>query len=321
MEAVPIIKEPLILLLAKNDFSIIERRMYWSVLTAIKSQQTLKKGEEIPNARTSQNMVFRVHISDLFANGTKPSISDLKKAAERITSRRIVFEGKNDLSFSYIIPFPKVHYQRGYITITLFADVVPLFINLSKGYSQYQLKAAISLTSEYAQLLYPHLCRYLDTQMMRINLDELRKLLGAEKYARYSNFKQRVLDVSLTEINERTDVSVSMQESKEGRFVKWLTFSIRRKHPREKEYQAFLKEMDTAQNLPVEELRRYAVSVFHYFKFSAQQQQDILNDEEKLNAFIRAESYIAQGVKDIDDPTAYVAASVFGYGKKNSGNK
>ncbi|MFD1145484.1 replication initiation protein [Larkinella insperata] len=323
MEGIPIIKEPLTLLLAKHEFTLLERRMYWAVLRAIKSEQILKKKGDSEPFPTFQNKVFRIHISELFANETNPSITDLKKAADRITSRRIIFdtESVTSPSFSYIVPFPKVNYSRGYITITMFSDVVPVFINLSEGYSQFQLKAAISLTSEYAQLLYPRLCRYLDTGFWRVHVDDLREMLNAEKYPRYSNFKQRVLDVSLTEINDRTDVSIKMEESKEGRFVKWLTFSIRKKHPREKEYQAFLSEMDTAKKLPLEELRRYAVSVFPYFNFSPKQQQEILNDEEKLNAFIRAESYLAQGVKDIEDPTAYVAASVFGYAKKKSVGK
>ncbi|GAA4462984.1 hypothetical protein GCM10023189_40400 [Nibrella saemangeumensis] len=312
MELLPQIKEPLTLLLARHEFTLLERRIYWAVLKALKNDQTTSK--EI--AKFETNKEFRIHISELFATDTNPSISDLKKAAERITSRRIVFEEAENDSFSYIVPFPFVKYQRGYIHIVMLANVVPYFINLSRGYSQYQLKAAISLTSEYAQLLYPRLCRFLDTGFWRIEVDELRQLLQAEKYPRYSNFKQRVLDVSLNEINTRTDITVGFEEGKEGKAVRWLTFSIRKKHEREDEYRTFLDEVNTALNQTLERRRAFVIHVLPNYNFTPSQQQQILDDEEKLNRFIRAESYVAQGVGDIKDPTAYIASSVFGYTKK-----
>jgi len=321
MELLPNIKEPLTLLLARHEFSLLERRMYWAVLKALKNEQTTDRQIEVRDVNLYQNKEFRIHLSELFANDTKPSTTDLKKAAERITSRKIIFESDDDTSFTYIVPFPIVRYHRGYITIKMLADVIPVFINLSRGYSQYQLRAAIALTSEYAQLLYPRLCRFLDTGFWRVSVDDLRGLLQAEKYPRYSNFKQRVLDVSLTEINNRTDITVDTQEEKDGKTIKWITFSIRRKHEREQEFQSFRNEVDTALGLSLDQRRQQVAAIFTHYKLTPKQQKEILADEEKLNAFIRAESYVAQGVGDITDPTAYIAASVFGYGKKKVDSK
>lgn len=316
MEQLLHIKEPLTLLLARHEFTLLERRIYWAVLQSLKREQTL----DMEQVQLS-NKTFRIHVSDLYtSDSTKTNVNtaEVKKVVKRITSRKIEFEGiiDGEEEITSIVPFPLVRYRKGYIEIVMLANVVPYFINLSRGYSQYQLKAAISLTSEYAQLLYPMLCRFLDTGFWRIAVDDLRQLLQAEKYARYSNFKQRVIEYALAEIITKTDIDVSYGEQREGRFVRWLNFSIRRKREREKEYQAFVDEVQTAATLPLEERRRQVVSLFPYYHFSKRQMKEILDDEEKMNAFIRAESYVAQGVREIENPTAYIAASVFGHSRK-----
>jgi len=317
MEQLVHIKEPLTLLLARHEFTLLERRIYWAVLQALKNEQTLDIGHVQP-----ANKTFHIRVQELFASGsTHANTTEIKRVVSRITSRKIEFvrEEQGRQEYTSIVPFPFVSYKKGYIEIVMLSNVVPYFINLSRGYSQYQLKAAISLTSEYAQLLYPLLCRFLDTGFWRIDVSDLRALLQAEKYPRYSNFKQRVVDYGLAEIVAKTDIEAIYTEQREGRRVQTLNFTIRRKREREKEYKAFFDEVETASTLPLEERRRQVSALFPYYNFSERQQKQILADEAKLNAFIRAESYVAQGIKDISDPTAYIAASIFGRGRKRGG--
>jgi len=310
----PSIKEPLELLLAQNEFTLLERRIYWCVLKALKEDQTLD-GLAATGWPENLNREFKIHHSELYYNDTKPNFKEVERAARRILGRKIYHKDPG-ASFVYLVPFPYVRYEAGYIYIKMLSDVLPHFVNLSRGYSQYQLKSAIALTSEYAQLLYPRLARFLDTGFWHVDVDDLRGFLQAEKYPRYSNFKQRVLQVSLKEINDRSDITVEMEERKEGRNVRALTFRIRKKHERAVEYENFKAEVATGLSLPIDHRRAAAAQTFPYYRLTKKQEKEILNDEEKLNDYIRAESYVAQGVGDIKNPTAYIAASVFGKGKK-----
>ena len=67
------------------------------------------------------------------------------------------------------------------------------------------------------------------------DLDLFRGQLGVDKdeYTRISNFKIRVLDTAIKEINEKTDLTVSYtQQKKKGRLVSGFSFVVNVKRKR-----------------------------------------------------------------------------------------
>jgi plasmid replication initiation protein len=100
----------------------------------------------------------------------------------------------------------------------------------------------IRLRSQYALRLYNWAQKYLTTGTKRISLEELRKILGLESIKDaegnviqevplqlWANFRQRALDVTIAEVNEKTDLNISLEslERSKHRRVTTLTFSIK----------------------------------------------------------------------------------------------
>ena len=64
-----------------------------------------------------------------------------------------------------------------------------------------------------------------------INLEDFRAQLGIEEnqYKLMSDFKKRVLDLAINDINEKTDIKATYQQHKKGRSISGFSFSFKQK--------------------------------------------------------------------------------------------
>jgi plasmid replication initiation protein len=312
MDSELVIREPLTLLLGRSEMSLYERRLYWNILKALKGEQTF----EMKTYRVEDKQ-FRIHYSDVFVGeNSHAQTNAVLKILDKATSRKIKIFDQDKGKYTFIVPIPYIHYEahKGYFDIQINSMVLAYFIDLSKGYSQYELSAAVSLSSEYSQILFPRLTRFMDTGVWRIEVSELRELMNAQKYVRYSNFKQMIINNSVAEINRKTNLDITFHEQKEGRSVKWLTFFIRRRnnHPRQKEYGLVNAELETAGQLSFKDRQHKATEYLYNYDFTQSQKRLILNNEQFLNEFIRLDSMIAHGaVTVVTTPTRYIASVLF----------
>ncbi|MFW9338860.1 replication initiation protein, partial [Glaesserella parasuis] len=61
-----------------------------------------------------------------------------------------------------------------------------------------------------------------------ITIEDLKKWLQVEdKYPRFNNFKQWVLEPSIKEINDKSDLLVDVEQIKRGRSIFALKFTIK----------------------------------------------------------------------------------------------
>lgn len=111
-------------------------------------------------------------------------------------------------------------------------DVEPLITNLEKHFTSYELEQVSNLTSVYAIRLYELLIAWRSTgKVAMIELDELRSKLGVEphEYKKMVNFKSRVLDTAIDQINEHTDIKAEYEQHKKGRSIVGFSFSFKQK--------------------------------------------------------------------------------------------
>ncbi|GAB3570701.1 hypothetical protein GCM10027578_27550 [Spirosoma luteolum] len=313
-----LIREPLKLLTSTTAFSFFERRLYWLVLREIRNIQAV----DARKIKPFQEMKFRFHYSELVKGHPNSSI---KKVLELIQRRTISWEDESG-KHTNVVVFPMAEYwpKKGVIELRMYHAVIPVFLYLGSGYAQYGLEDALILSSEYAQLLFTNLARFRNTGIWRIGLDELRQLIGAQEksYSSYSAFRTRVIELALRQINELTSLSVTYTPSMQGRAVVGLTFHIQNKPSSDKlEKDAKRAEMkqrlDELMQLDIAEVITYAGTKIsqYYPSFTQQQRKAILQNTEKLKAFLRADLYADFGFAN-KDAEAYVAQSVFNYKKK-----
>jgi plasmid replication initiation protein len=105
-----------------------------------------------------------------------------------------------------------------------------------------QKPANIRLRSQYALRLYALAKKYVSVGKKRIPLEQLRKILGLESVKDaegnviqeaplpiWANFRQRALDIAVSEINKKTDINIEIEslERSKHRRVTSVTFAIK----------------------------------------------------------------------------------------------
>ncbi len=82
------------------------------------------------------------------------------------------------------------------------------------------------LNSKYSIALYENARDYLDYGFPKMELELFRKLMGVEttKYKNFADLKKRVIDPSVEEISDKTDIKITYELFKEGRRFKQIQF-------------------------------------------------------------------------------------------------
>ena len=120
----------------------------------------------------------------------------------------------------------------GYIAIKFSDDVMPLITKLEKHFTSYELEQVKDLTSIYAIRLYEMLVQWRGNgKTPQIKLNELREKLGIieGEYEQMTNFKTKVLNQAISQINKHTDITATYEQHKAGRIITGFTFSFKSK--------------------------------------------------------------------------------------------
>lgn len=156
---------------------------------------------------------------------------DLKAAIKDIADKSIWIRIDEDTeTLLRWIEKPYINPKSGMIKVRLDRDMKPFLLQLKKNFTQYELIYTLHFRSKYTIRLYELIksihFHELEDYKKQYNLDELRRLLGAEKYKTYQHFKDRVLVPAIGEINEYSDKNVSYIPKKQGKKVIGIEFTI-----------------------------------------------------------------------------------------------
>lgn len=164
---------------------------------------------------------------------------DFKKMADGLDEkRRWIKIGDDNVKFGV---FSETEYneRRGSITVVLNSRLQKHLLGLidtGAHYTQYELWNVLSLKSKYSVRLYELFRSYSYQHKKEFGIDELRALLCVENYSMFGDFKRRVLDKAIAEINKYTDLKVSFEPVSVGREhrVVGVIFYISKKELNEK---------------------------------------------------------------------------------------
>ena len=110
--------------------------------------------------------------------------------------------------------------------------IVPLITRLEEQFTKYELQQISNLSSAYAVRLYELLIAWRSTgQTPIIELAEFRQKIGVldDEYTRMGNFKDRVLNLAIAQVNEHTDINVKCEQHKKGRNISGFSFTFKQK--------------------------------------------------------------------------------------------
>jgi plasmid replication initiation protein len=200
----------------------------------------------IINARESGQGItadskLEIHASDyakLFNVSIDASYKALREAVNNLFNRQFSYTaeykrtGKTGIVRSRWVS--RIFYvdDLALLEITFAPDVVPLITRLEEHFTSYQAKQVAHLTSKYATRLYELLIAWREVgKVPQIEINEFRNRLGLldDEYTAMHNFKKRVLEPSIQQINEHTDITVMYEQHKKGRVISGFSFKFKQK--------------------------------------------------------------------------------------------
>ncbi len=206
---------------ARYEYSELQLDLFFYLLSMLKKDKT--------------DGVYEIVVKDLSAmTGKEYKYGYLRKATEEMGSR--MFEVSTAKSYKQLWMFQRVEYiiGEGRIEIEFANPIKPYLFDLKDNFTSFQLYAALRLGSKYAKRIYALCSQWKDKgQTQTFSLDEFKKMLallddkGNEQYKQIGQFKQFVLDESVKQINQHTDLQIGYTLQKRGRSFQNITFTVK----------------------------------------------------------------------------------------------
>lgn len=221
MEKNEILMKNNVLIKARYDINTYENKLFILLLYKLQriNETTCKCNlnvDEIRNILKARSVRNKKEISKL--------LSDLRK-------RSIYFKNKNNDNwgeFGFINGFEFIEKENSF-EIEASEKVYSLLREyLENGYTPINMKIWLGLKSSYAQRFYDLLRLWSNTKtVIEYTIDELRELLMLEdKYIEYRDFKRRVINPAIKELNETEIFKIEVKENKIGRKVNSISFIV-----------------------------------------------------------------------------------------------
>lgn len=180
--------------------------------------------------------MFEVHASDLvqfFGVDPKTAYGELMDVAKTLFHRHVTLDNPfpDDPRIKTLLTrwISSIAYlpEYGCIQLRFAQDVLPFLSVLEVQFTRYTLEAVGKMTSVYAVRMYELLVQWGDVGKREISIDWLKKQFQIEdKYEAIKDFKARIIEPGIMQINAYTDLHVSYTQRKTGRSITHLTFSF-----------------------------------------------------------------------------------------------
>lgn len=217
---------------ASYSLELTEQRIVLLAILKARENKTPHNQELIVTAQ-SYITAFNVHRNTAYKT--------LKTACDNLFTRQFTYQRYNSNGNIEQVKtrwVQSVIYaeNESYIKIKFTDEILPLVTMLEKHFTSYELQQVASLKSVHAIRLYELLIQYRTVGKVEINLSDLRLKLGIAdgKYPTMNNFKARVLDVGIQQINEHTDITAKYDQVKTGRQITGFIFTFRQKEKQSK---------------------------------------------------------------------------------------
>jgi plasmid replication initiation protein len=172
-----------------------------------------------------------------FSMDVKSVYSQLKEAMNSLYSRSVTIRDIDPAT-----GLPRVKETRwisekayvdgaGHTQVIFTPTIIEHITRLEKEFTSYQLEKISSMTSAHAVRLYEILNQYLSIGVRELNLKWLRDALQIpdDMYKLTAHFLDRVIDSSVKQINDHTDLKVSYTTQKTSRAITSCIFKIKLK--------------------------------------------------------------------------------------------
>ena len=214
---------------ASYNLDLVEQRLI--LLAIIEARQS---GKGI-NANDPLTIHAESYINQFSAH-RNTAYEGLKSACKALFSRYFTYQEPRGKAIANIQSrwVSQIAYidEQAKVEIIFAPAIIPLITRLEKEFTKYDIQQVSGLSSGYAIRLYELLIAWRSTgKTPIIEINEFRKKLGVldTEYKQMNNFKSRVLEPAITQINEKTDIKIKVEQHKTGRSITGFSFKFKQK--------------------------------------------------------------------------------------------
>lgn len=217
---------------ARKPMNALEMRIFMLALQDVNPH--LSANDKYYDKEFKETHIRPGELKKIMGNGAYIPLLD--EACDRLTSRNVCIREGED-KFTYYPIFAFIQYEkRDGLRIQFnnrMRDLILDIFESGHSYTRINMKQIFYLGSAYAMRLLEIMLQY--QGMMRenlikrtIQLDELRFMMNVaeEQYTRVNDFKRKVLDTAVNEINENTQYFISYETQKSGRKIVAYVFTM-----------------------------------------------------------------------------------------------
>lgn len=115
----------------------------------------------------------------------------------------------------------------GLVSLRFNHDILPYLSELNRCFTSYKLKNVVRMSSSYGVRIYELLAQWGEVGTREVSIEWLRSVISlGNQYERMCDFKRRVLDPAIKDINKNSDLWVTWTQKKTGRKVTGLVFKF-----------------------------------------------------------------------------------------------
>ena len=230
---------------ASYTLSLVEQRL---VLLAIIEARETGKGIDTETFLE----IHAQHYADRFHVDVKNTYAMLSDAVMTLFNRQVTYmtvdEKRNKPEKRVVRWVSGISYVEGagIVKLRFAPEIVPLITRLEQNFTSYELMQVANLNL-YATRLYELLVSWRSVgKTPIIEINDFRSKLGLveNEYKAMCDFKKRVFDPAIKQINEHTDITVKIEQHKTGRSITGFSFKLKQKQLAKK------IEIDRDQNTP-----------------------------------------------------------------------
>lgn len=211
----------------KYELTVLEQKILCFILSLIKPAENITS---VPEYSYQFNIRDFCRVCGIDYDNGK-NYKNIKAALDQLAGNSFWLDyGEGEFRFQWIVT-PDIKKGKGVIEVEIPKKVMPYLFNLSERFTSYELYNILALKSSYSIMLYELFKSYAFRKTVVISIEELRQYLGLseDKYKQYKEFRRALLDRSIKEIEEYTDIKVTYTPMRTGRNYTHLEFHITKK--------------------------------------------------------------------------------------------
>lgn len=192
----------------------------------------LGKIDSRPAAQPQKEVILTAsEFAELMGIDIKNAHRELYKAADLLFKSTIVlYEDEEETELYWLQEKGKKLKGEGAVRLVWSDKILKYICQLKNKFTKYRLINIANLQSSHSIRLYELLMKFISSGERTIYIDDFKSSLGiSDKYKLFKDLNKWVIKPAVIELNQKSDLFITYETIKKGRYVSALSFQFKQK--------------------------------------------------------------------------------------------